>query len=353
MGLGNRVPILAKIRALLALLAAGLLLGFPVVAAADPITLRLHTSNPPNSIAVTRFLRPWAVEVEEKSGGRVRIEVFPAMQLGGRPADLYGQARDGVVDIVWTLPGYTPGRFPLTEVFELPFVCGEAEATSQALTEFHREWLRDEYSDTRPLVFHATAPGHIHTADRRIRALEDMAGAKIRAATRVKAEMLETLGAVPVGMPVADVYEAISRGVVEGAWVPWTIMRPARLHEVTNFHTEISLSCTLFVMTMNKARYEGLPAAIRAVIDETTGTALAGRLGRLWQEDEKPGRDMALEQGDTILPLSGAERERWRAATSGVTESWIEMVDAGGRDGEAMLADALRLVAEYSDEPRH
>ena len=110
--------------ALSALLAAGVFCGFLNSAAAEPITLRVHTFNSPKAIAVRLFLRPWAREVEKRSEGRVKVEVFPSMQLGGKPSHLYGQARDGVVDIIWTLPGYSPGRFPLTEAFELPFVCG-------------------------------------------------------------------------------------------------------------------------------------------------------------------------------------------------------------------------------------
>ena len=182
--------------ALLVLLATAVFCGFRN-AAAEPITLRLHTFNSPKSIAVRQFLQPWAKEVEERSGGRVRIEVYPAMQLGGKPSDLYGQARDGVVDIVWTLPGYSAGRFPLTEVFELPFVCGDAEATSQALTHFHRKWLRDEYRDTRPLVFHTAAPGHVHTVNKPVRTLEDLEGMKVRSPSRASAEMLKALGASP------------------------------------------------------------------------------------------------------------------------------------------------------------
>jgi len=338
--------------ALFASLAAGVFFAFLNSAAAAPITLRVHTFNSPKAIAVRLFLKPWAREVEKRAEGRVKVEVFPSMQLGGKPSHLYGQARDGVVDIIWTLPGYSPGRFPLTEVFELPFVCGDAEATSQALTRFHRKWLRDEYRDTRPLVFHTAAPGHIHTAGRLIRTLEDLKGVKMRAPSRASAAMLKALGATPVGMPVPRVYEALSRGVVEGAWLPWTIMRPFRLHEVTKFHTEVSLSCVLFLMTMNKTRYEGLPAKIRTIIDETTGIALAKRLGRLWQEDEKPGRAIARKRGHPIVSLTEAERERWRAATRPVSESWVKKVKTMGHDGEAMLADARRLVAKYSNEPR-
>ena len=338
--------------AALAPLAAGLLFANPDSADAEPITLRLHTFNSPRAIAVQQFLLPWASEIEERSEGRAIVQVYPAMQLGGRPSDLYAQARDGVVDIVWTLPGYTAGRFPLTEVFEMPFVCGDAIATSQALTEFHKKHLQEEYGDTHPLVFHAAAAGHIHTTDKQVLSLEDLAGLKIRAPSQASAEILKALGAVPVGMPIPQVYEALSRGVVEGAWIPWTIMRPFRLHEVTRYHMEVSLFCPLFVMTMNRASYEGLPEDVRNIIDETTGPALAKRLGRLWQDDEKPGRDIALELGHPIVPLSDLERRRWREVTQPVIDSWLAKVNAMGHDGMALLEDARHLVEKYSNEPR-
>ena len=316
---------------------------------AEPVELRLHTFNSPSSIAVTEFLRPWAAEVALRSGGRVTIRVYPAMQLGGRPGDLYGQARDGVVDIAWTLPGYSPGRFPLTEVFELPFVCTGAVATSAALTAFHRQRMRDEYGDTHPLVFHVTAPGHLHMVKRQVRKLEDLKGLEVRAASQTAAAIVEALGAVPVGMPIPQAYEALSRGVVDGAYIPWTIMRPFRLHEVTRHHTEVGLSCTPFVLAMNRTRYDGLAADVRKVLDDTTGMALARRLGRLWQDDERPGRDIAVERGHSILPLDAAERSRWRKATGSVIAGWVAKVDALGHDGRALLAEAERLVALHGD----
>ena len=332
-----------------ALLATAVLCAFPNGADAEEITLRLHNFNSPKAIANRLFLVPWAEEIERNSGGRVEVQVFPAMQLGGKPADLYGQARDGVVDIIWTIPGYSPGRFPLTEVFELPFVAVGAEANSQALTEFYRKWMRDEYEDTHPLVFHATAPTHLHTTERPIRTLEDFRGLKIRTPSRIGGETLRAFGATPIGMPIPAVYEALSRGVVEGTAIPWTIMRPFRLHEVTKYHTEVAFSCVQFVMTMNKRRYEGLPPDIRAIIDDSTGVALAKRLGRIWQDDEKPGRAIAVERGQPILSLSEAEKERWARAARTVVDGWVEKVGALGYDGRALLADARRLVAKYSE----
>ena len=161
--------------------------------------------------------------------------------------------------------------------------------------------------------------------------------------------MLEMLGAVPVGMPVPQVYEALARGVVKGAWVPWTIMRPFRLHEVTRYHTEVALGCTPFLLTMNKARYDGLPADVRRILNDTTGMALARRLGRIWQEDDEAGRGIALERGHPVIALAAAERERWRAATAPVVDAWVAKVDALGHDGRALLADARGLIASYAD----
>lgn len=315
----------------------------------EQTTLRLHTFNSPNAIAVREFLIPWAAQIKDISDDRVVVQIYPAMQLGGRPADLYGQARDGVVDIVWTVQGYTPGRFPLTEVFELPFVCGDAEATSVAMMAIYQDWLRDEYSDTHPLVLHAAAPGHLHTAAQKVAKLSDLKGMKVRTSSQISADMLEALGAIPVGMPVPQTYEALARGVVEAAWLPWTIMRPFRLHEVTRSHTEARLCCTPFVMTMNKKRYNELPDEIRKVLDETTGIMLAKRLGRIWQKDEREGREIAVSQGHDILSLSPAERERWKTATDIVTHRWVRKVNALGLDGERLILDVKNLVAENSD----
>lgn len=332
----------------LALVLAGLCVLPSSDAAAQQVTLRLHNFNSPKAIANRLFMKPWAKEIEKKSGGKLKIQIFPAMQLGGKPGDLYGQARDGVVDIVWTLPGYSAGRFPLTEVFELPFVAGDAIATSQAMNEHYGKWWRDEYKDTHPLVFHATAPGHIHTTKKPIRTLEDLRGLKIRAPSRASAAMLKALGTVPVGMPVPKVYEAMSRGVVDGTWIPWTIMRPFRLHEVSKFHTEVHVSAGLFLMTMNKARYAKIPSDLRKLIDDNTGIGLAKRLGKLWQDDEKPGRAIAAKKGQKIFSLSAAEKERWKKTTLPVVDAWIKRVSAKGHDGRAMVADAHRLVAKYS-----
>lgn len=325
--------------------------GAPTARAQD-VTLRVHHFLPPPSVAHSELLEPWANRVMEESGGRIAVEIYPAMQLGGAPPSLYDQVRDGVVDVVWTLPGYTPGRFPLTEVFELPFMAGSAEATSQAAQAFYEEYLTDEFADVQVLMLHTHAPGVFHMRDEPFDGLDDIEGLSIRAPTRVINDALEALGAVPVGMPVPQVPEALSRGVVDGTVIPWEVARPLRVQELVCCHTEIDADrgfyTSVFLLAMNKDVYDGLPADLRAVIDNNSGMALAQMAGRIWDEAEAPGRQAAVDAGNQFVTLSDEVVADMGGRTEGVTEAWVANTDAAGHDGTALLARARELVDQYS-----
>ena len=329
---------------------AGLLAAGP--AAAQEITLRLHHFLPPPSTTHKEFIAPWAAKVEAESQGRIKIEIYPAMQLGGKPPQLYDQVRDGVVDIVWTLPGYTAGRFPTVEVFELPLMAASAEATSQAAHEFYEKHAREEFKDVHPLMVHVHAPGSFHMREKQVRSLGDLKGLKVRAPTRMTNIALKTLGATPVGMPVPAVPEALSKGVVEGTILPYEVTRPLKVHELTNSHTEIGgdrgLYTAVFLFAMNKARYDSLPADLRQVIDNNSGIPLAKKIGRVWDQAERPGREAAAALGDSFHTIEGEELARWQAATSSVSETWIAEMGKAGKDGKALIGDARALIAKYA-----
>ncbi len=326
----------------------------PADGEAQDVTLRLHHFLPPPSTTHKDFIEPWARKVEAESGGRIKIEIYPSMQLGGKPPALYDQVRDGVVDIVWTLPGYTAGRFPTIEVFELPFMAASAEATSQAAHEFYEKHARDDFKDIHPLMVHVHAPGTLHMRERQVKSLEDLKRVKIRAPTRMTNAALEALGAVPVGMPVPAVPESLARGVIEGTALPYEVTLPLKVHELTTSHTEIGgsrgLYTAVFLFAMNKARYESLPADLRKVIDDNSGTPLAQKIGRVWDEAEIPGRKAAADLGDSFFTIEGDELARWQAATAGVADSWIAEMDAAGKDGRALIAEAVALIAKYAGE---
>jgi TRAP-type transport system periplasmic protein len=321
--------------------------------AAQEVTLKVHHFLPPPSTAQKQLIEPWAKRVEEQSNGRIKVEIYPSMQLGGKPPQLFDQVRDGVADVVWTVAGYTPGRFPKLEVIELPFVPGTAKATSAAAQEYYQTYAKDELADVHPILVHVHAPGTFHMKDKPIRTLEDLKGAKIRVPSRPINDALAALGATPVGMPVPQVPEAIQRGVVDGAVLPYEVTRPLRVHELVNSHTEFAgdrgLYTVVFLFLMNKDKYDSLPADLKKVIDDNSGIPLALEVGEAWDKAEVPGRQAAKDLGDQFYVIDGAELERWKAGTQPVIDAWVAERNKAGDDGQALLDSARGLIAKYSE----
>ncbi|WP_067337087.1 TRAP transporter substrate-binding protein [Stappia indica] len=323
-------------------------------ALAQDVTLRVHHFLPAPAPVPKNFITPWAEKVMAESNGRIKVEVFPAMQLGGTPPSLYDQARDGVVDIVWTLPGYTPGRFPGTEAFELPFMAGKAEPTSQAFWDFYEKYLTDEFKDVHPIAVHVHGPGLLHVKGEGVTKLEDMNGLKLRGPTRQTNALLGALGATPVGMPVPAMPEALSKGVIDGTVVPWEVTTPLKVAELVNSHTDFEgsrgLYTATFVFAMNKAKYDSLPADLKAVIDANSGREMSKWVGRVMDEGDLPGIAAAEKAGNTIRKLPPEEVDRWKAAAEPVVAAWVEEVSGKGYDGAAMVEDARALITKYAGE---
>ncbi|MBK8907098.1 MAG: TRAP transporter substrate-binding protein [Rhodospirillales bacterium] len=342
------VRVLAAMAAILAVTAAVI----DRTAAAEEVVLRVHHFLPPASTAQTQLIEPWAKRVTEESDGRIKVQIFPSMQLGGKPPQLFDQVRDGVVDVVWTLAGYTPGRFPKLEVLELPFVPGAARATSAAAHAYAMEYAEDELSDVHPILVHVHAPGTLHMKKRPIRNTEDIKGAVIRVPNRPVNAALTELGASPIGMPVPQVPEALSRGVIDGAVLPFEVTRPLRIHELTDSHTEFGgdrgLYTAVFLYLMNKDTYEKLPDDLKQVIDDNAGIELALKVGEAWDKAEEPGRKAAADLGHAFYVIDGAELDRWKAATKPAIDEWVKERAAAGDDGQALLDAAEALIDQYS-----
>lgn len=314
------------------------------VRAQEQVKLRMSHFLSPMAPAQTKLFQPWAERVEKDSGGRIKCEIYPAMQLGGKPPQLYDQVRTGVADIIWTVPGYTPGRFPISAVFELPFVVGDtAEATAQAIWEFYKAHLREEYKDVHPIVLHCHAPGLVHMKDKLVTKMEDLHGKKLRLPTKPVGDALKLMGATPVGMPLPEAYEALSRGVADGVTVPWEVMKPQRLNELTKFHTYTGLYTNVFLMAMNRQKYESLPADLQEVIDRNSGDNFVKEVGKAWDDAEIPGLEQAKELGHEITRLSPEEKARWKKTTQPVVDAWI----ASTPNGQKLYDEAVALIAKY------
>ena len=333
--------------------AAATALGVPHLSglAQQSVTLKFHTFMAPMSNVWLGMHKPWMEKVEKESGGRIKFEAYPAMQLGGTPVQLYDQARDGVVDIVWTLPGNTAGRFPRIEVFELPFMMNNAEATSKAYWEYFQTQCPDEFKETHVLALHVHGPGMFHTVAKQVKSAADLRGMKVRGPTRQVTKLLASLGAIPVGMPLPQIPDALSKGTIEGCVIPWEVVPSVKVHELTKFHSEFpasspALYTTTFVMTMNKARYDGLAPDLKKVIDANSGLATSAWLGKTQQANDVPGRKPAVDRGNTLYTFSAEQTQEFVKLSSAIDEEWVADMDKRGFKGKELLAAAKGLIAK-------
>lgn len=333
--------------------AAAATLGTPLAALAQQaVTLKFHTFMAPQSNVWLGMHKPWMDKVEKESGGRIKFEAYPAMQLGGTPVQLYDQARDGVVDVVWTLPGNTAGRFPRIEVFELPFMMNNAESTSKAYWEYFQTHCPDEFKETHVLALQVHGPGMFHSASKPIKSVADLRGMKVRGPTRQVTKMLGSVGAIPVGMPLPQIPDALSKGTIEACVIPWEVVPSVKVHELTKYHSEFdntggALYTTTFVMTMNKAKYDSLAPDLKKVIDANSGMATSAWLGKTQQSNDVPGRKTAADRGNQIYQFTAAQREEFVKLSAKIDDEWVADMDKRGFKGAQLLQAAKDLIAKH------
>ena len=329
--------------------------GLSFSALADKVTLKFHTMVPMPANSNAKFVKPWADKVKKESNGEIITEMYPSMQLGGKPPQLVDQAREGVVDIVWTVAGYTPGRFPRLSVFELPFMPTSAKITAQAVQEFVETAGAEDLKDYKILAVHVHAPGMIHTKKTLIKSVSDFKGLKLRGPTRSATSLLKKLGATPVGMPIPKVAPSLSKGVITGMVVPWEIMPSFKLQELTKSHTNVAgnrgLYTTPFLFVMNKAKYDSLSPAHKKVIDNNSGMSLARQAGILWDDFEGPARALAVKAGGEFHTLTGAPLAEIKKAADQVIQDWIKDANSKGLKLRGPTRSATSLLKKLGATP--
>src|SRR5690606_39115752 len=184
-------------------------------------------------------LVPWAKELEAASNGRIKIDVFPSMQLGGKSEDLFSQVRDGVVEMAWTLPGYSAGQFPLTSVMELPFLAPTTEIASKVLMDLYDRHLKSEYESVKVIALHTTDPNALHSIPA-IKMSSDFKGLKVRVASRWVGQTIEALGGTPISLPLPEIAQATARNQIDAFVIGWSVTRPFKLYELVKNHTEVA-----------------------------------------------------------------------------------------------------------------
>jgi len=327
------------------------LLTAAMAASADTVTLKVHHFLPAGSYAQTMFIKPWCDRIAQDSGERLKCQIYPSMQLGGTPPQLFDQVKDGIVDVIWTLPGYTAGRFPLVEVFELPFMMQNPESTSKALWDYVQQFDAAEFKDIHPLAFHVHGDGVFHMVKKPIKVMADLKDQKVRAPTRQTNKMLAALGATPVSMPVPAVSESLAKSVIDGALVPYEVVPAVKIQELVKFHSETdpaepAIYTSVFLLAMNKARYESLPPDLKKVIDANSGKALSGMAGKAFLQADEEGKKLTTKNTTNVIPKS--ELESWKKVGQTVTDAWVAEVTANGANGKMLLDNARALIVKNS-----
>lgn len=329
---------------LLAVITCSFCLGINA-AIAKTIELRFAQPFSPKHTMQTKVFEPWAEKIEQMSNGQVKVTFFPGGALGKTP-DHYDLAEKGIADIIYTLHDYTPGRFPLTTVFELPFMVPTATKTSVAMWQVFEKFpeFQKEYSKVKTLALFCHPGGHFNTVKKPIYSLDDLKGMKFRTASPHVTKALKIFGAVPVNMPVTETYTALERGVVDGTVLPWEGNFIFKLAEILKYGAEADFYTMTMMVVMNKKKWDSLPDNIKKIIDDTTGMAMSKEAGRIYDVTNTPMKNLCLKKGMQAIQLVPGEKEKIEALTIPLRKEWIQEMRAKGLPGKDVLDAALRYI---------
>jgi TRAP-type C4-dicarboxylate transport system substrate-binding protein len=317
----------------------GLVSSAPVVfAQAKPVELSYSIFFPATH-KHTVLAGEWAKEVEKRTNGRVKITLFPGGTLTPAPTCYDGVVK-GISGIGMSVLAYTKGKFPLTEVIDLPLGYTSGAAATRLVNQYFAKFKPKELDEVKVLYLHAHGPGILHTK-KAVNKLEEIKGLRIRC-TGTVTEIVKALGAVPLSMPMGETYDALNRGMAEGSMAPIESLEGWKWGEVVKFTTESfgSAYSTAFFVVMNKEKWNALPADVQKTIDKVNAEWVE-KTGKLWDEVDKSGREFILKLGNKIIPLSPQENQRWAAAARPVLDDYVKRMKEKGLPGEEALKFGL------------
>jgi len=287
----------------------------------------------------------WAKEIEKRTGGKVQITVFPGGTL--TPADkCYDGVVKGISDIGFSVLAYTRGKFPLTEVSDLPMGMKTGVVASKVINDYYKKFKPKEFDEVKIMYLHGHGPGILHTK-KEINKLEDIKGMKIRC-TGMAAKIVGALGATPVAMPMGETYDALSRGVVDGSMAPYEALQGWKWGEVVKYTIEnfgSSYSTGMFVV-MNKDKWNSLPPDIQKIIEQVNEEYIE-KQGKVWDEIDKAGRDYTISRGNKIISLSQDEDRKWEKTVKPLLDEYKKNMKDKGLPGEEVLSLYFQTIYKY------
>lgn len=304
-------------------------------------TLRFSHFWPATSSFSKEVLEPWVKNIEDQSDGRLKVELYPSASLS-KPQVTYEAAVKGTVDIGSQAHGYTNGRFPLTQVAELPGLSSSATQMGCILqTLYDNGTIASEYEDSHVLFMYGAGPGSLHTSNKLIKTPDDMKGMRIRRPSAVAGDIIESMGASPVGLPANDIYTSLQRGVVDGLSFPWEAVTTFKIDEVTKYHTNIPFYSSALMVAMNKDNYDKLPDDLKKVLDDNSGMALAKKVGEVFDKHDKLAIQNAKNLGHEIVEIPDPLNDpMWKGPLEQGTKKYLDDVKGLGLDADGVYQAA-------------
>ena len=312
--------------------------------AGRPVELKLHSFVPPTHVIWTDVLTPWAADVAKRSNNQLTIKMFPAMQLGGKPPELYRQAVQGIADIIFSLPGYTSADFPMMALTELPGTATSADDGTKKLWANFDKFLARDFKGTKVLMLWNSDSASLMSKAKPIKTIEDMKGMKIRTPSAAQTAQLDALGATPIDMPVTQIYNNLDRGVIDATMIPMSAALDFKLIEVAKYYTvDAPLGRSPFMVVMNEAKYAGLSPNLKKVIDDTTGLQLSLKGAAAYDKKNTEAVEQAKKTRE-LIPLSKAEYQKWQAAFKPMIQKQVEAGEKAGLPAKGLVG-AYKLLS--------
>ena len=311
----------------------------------EPITLTLHhflsSNSPPHKVLIV----PWAKKLEQMSGGRIKVEIFPSMSMGGKPNELYKQAKNGSADIVYTIAGYTPGVFSRTEIFELPIIHTNSSLRTALAIKENFDLIKDDFRKVKPLLVALSGPYQLHTSEKKISKASDIKGLKLRSPSRTGAWYIEELGAEPVGMPLPTVPQALSKNAIDGTVLPMEIFPAFKFQQLTKYTTEIQggggFGGSVLLLLMNRDKFDSMPKDLQDILEKSAGIDLIKKFAKFADDFVSIGKNLQIKSGGEVNTLNKKETAKLDEAGKRVVQRWIKEVKGKGIDGQKIV-DAVQ-----------
>jgi len=304
--------------------------------------LRLSTFVPPVHIIYREIITPWAQDVAKATNGQVKVTLYPSMQLGGKPPELFRQAVDGVVDLVFTLPGYTSPAFPRVGIIELPGLKPDGFAATDMMWDLLDPYLLPEFQGTKVIaLWGAEDAGLMTRTNKAYRSLDDLKGLRLRAPSAAQAKQIQYMGAVPIAAPITEVYPGLERGTMDGAMVPFTTILDFRLGEVAKGFTISGpiFGRSVFLIAMNQKKFDSLSPSAREAIDKLSGRGLSRKATDVYIKRAAQAVESVRGKAD-VVELSKREQDRISKVLRPIIDEWIKESEAKGIPAKDMLRRA-------------